>query len=611
MDTAGMVALLHRAALAEHDVTGVLAVHRDPTADRRLSERVDREMRNRIAELGGFGGFAGADGFEDFPAASDFPGMEHDTPDGAGPDGRMSFRLAAIDRYRCEWADSGRVEVCDGVGAWEFTPADPTEPAHVVDPWTDATLFGLFDPSWLLSGYDLTVREPAAAPATAAGRPAYRLCAVPREAAGPGPVPGREAFLDRIEVAVDAETGILLQTAEIYEGRPAKTRELTSLAFGKGKGTATGTTGTGAEWDECDFRPPAGTPVAPERPGDFVIHAPVPARVIAHGVGMGVQYLAWRTAGFLLRRSAHVEESAPDQEPWCDLLPAPEPLEEAPPSRDELAVLLHRGGRSLPLLRAELHHWTDLAAFLRQLRGPREDDTAPPAGFEAELAGFAPPRSHAISRFTLAGLSRYRVEYLRGPLPVADARGARIVSCDGVRRYALHPNRLVTGLPEQVEWSIGSLVDPAWLLSAQLTPHGYVRLGGRRAVAVTAVPRRRSAAGAGRPFRRAELVVDAQSGILLRLTQGEPGEITECRELRGLEAVAAGTSAGDGLFRLAAPPGVRTVESSGGPLGDLGLPAPVRAAVGAATHLASGVALAAILLARRRRPVRGGRSRDQ
>jgi hypothetical protein len=85
-------------------------------------------------------------------------------------------------------------------------------------------------------------------------------------------------------------------------------------------------------------------------------------------------------------------------------------------------------------------------------------------------------------------------------------------------------------------------------------------------------------------FFPAEAVVDAELGVLLRLTSYVDGKPATRAELRD---VIPGPVE-PGVFRLAAPPGVRVVEASGNLLADMVAEAP--GPLGAALRTSAGAA---------------------
>jgi hypothetical protein len=75
----------------------------------------------------------------------------------------------------------------------------------------------LLQPTWLLTGFTLeTVGS-----LTVSGRDTLRVTATPRPGRWDGPAAGRRQ-VDRVEVIVDSELGILLRHEEILDGSPLR-----------------------------------------------------------------------------------------------------------------------------------------------------------------------------------------------------------------------------------------------------------------------------------------------------------------------------------------------------------------------------------------------------
>lgn len=128
------------------------------------------------------------------------------------------------------------------------------------------------------------------------------------------------------------------------------------------------------------------------------------------------------------------------------------------------------------------------------------------------------------------------------------------------------------------------MLDPAWLLNGwRLTVVGSASVAGRDGTRIRAVTAETADNGADNLFTRAEVVVDAELGVLLRNTtyvNDQPATRTELRDLR-----PAGEPS---RFRVTPEPGMRSVADSGGPFGDRDVPRPAEAAATAATLMAAG-----------------------
>jgi len=190
---------------------------------------------------------------------------------------------------------------------------------------------------------------------------------------------------------------------------------------------------------------------------------------------------------------------------------------------------------------------------------------------------------------------RYRIDYL-----VDDRSGQpRAIACDGERLRKLYHNRLVTAPPRLLAPAFARLIDPAWLLEHwQLSAAGEALAGGRRGFQVIAEPPAwvRRDAWTRRDDRsscRVAVVIDAELGIVLRQVSYASDRPAVRFELRGVTAARPGDAAD---FGLAAPAGIPVIESGGGPLQELDLSAPVRAA---STALLQGATAATSWLQRR------------
>ncbi|MGO8895345.1 MAG: hypothetical protein ACLQB1_37435, partial [Streptosporangiaceae bacterium] len=130
---------------------------------------------------------------------------------------RFTLLVAPGRRYREQ--GEGYVSGCDGERAWRAEQDDgdwSVEAAGGPEPPPAARLLR---PSWLLTGFTL---EPGG-PASVSGRDALRVVATPRTT--DRSVTGCRP-LDRVEVAVDAQLGILLRCEEILDGKPLRVTEL-------------------------------------------------------------------------------------------------------------------------------------------------------------------------------------------------------------------------------------------------------------------------------------------------------------------------------------------------------------------------------------------------
>jgi hypothetical protein len=128
------------------------------------------------------------------------------------------------------------------------------------------------------------------------------------------------------------------------------------------------------------------------------------------------------------------------------------------------------------------------------------------------------------------------------------------------------------------------MLDPAWLLTGwRLSLTGPASIAGRNGIRIRAVAARTADNGADNLFTRADVVVDAELGVLLRNTtyvNDQPATRTELRDLCGLDETTS--------FRIVPKSGMRSVTDSGGPFGDRNLPRPAEAAATAAALATAG-----------------------
>ena len=283
----------------------------------------------------------------------------------------------------------------------------------------------------------------------------------------------------------------------------------------------------------------------------------------------------------------------PDPAPDAAEPPMPEPGRPpgaggATPPGDDLVNLLHRTGLPPQRFAAGVRKWTNTGRVFcgvaeRRATLPRSlSGIFGPDGLWEAMADRQHLQSAQVkfqtARLRLAMPGSYRIDFLAGDWQ------QRVSACDGERHWTAFPNRVVSQPAEPLwdEWA--RLADPAWLLGSgwQLTAGGAEDVGGRRGWRIWADAGSRHAgpawlsgvAGATELFRQAALTVDAELGIVLRLSYLVDGRPAICLELHDISVPPAGDP---GDFRIQIPPGTRVVEGSG-PLALLDIPAPLHAA---------------------------------
>ena len=446
---------------------------------------------------------------------------------------RSTLVIAPGARYR-EQGD-GYLSGCDGDRSWHAWPDDGGWSAEATGGPEPPPAVRMLRPSWLLTGFTL---EPGG-PATVSGRDALRVVATPRPGLELQRVVTRRP-LDRVEVVVDAELGILLRCEEILDGRPLRVTELADLLIDPAPAA-----------DDAPFRPPGGwdgvkesappegfRPGPPNGPGWEVTK--LVAGLAAGGLGSLIKSSRSRPFERATQEEAEAEMPAADG-PWPADGPAP---------GDEGLRLLHSGpDRWSEGITATLHEWCDIAAMLARI-----PDGARRVGFGGlgHLIDAAAERIATVPtayRVRLGGPGQYRIEPVRPSKP-----SFATIICDGERRWRIGEHEVVTGSATPLPTAIGILFDASWLLEHQLTGGGEITAHGRRGYRLGVTrggPR-------GGWFFPGDAVVDAELGVLLRCISWSGTQPVLRYELRDI--VPGPPEPGD--FRPDIPAGMRVTEES-------------------------------------------------
>ncbi len=452
---------------------------------------------------------------------------------------RFTLLISPGRRYRVQ--GESHLSGCDGERSWHAMPDDDGWSVEATGRPEPPPAARMLRPSWLLTGFTL---EPGG-PASVSGRDALRVVATPRPGMELQHVVTRRP-LDRVEVAVDAELGILLRCEEILDGRPLRVTELADLLIDPAPAA-----------DDARFRPPGGWdgvkesgppegfgPSTPNGPGWEVTK--LVAGLAAGGLGALIKSSRSRPFEQATREEAEAEMPSADGP-----LPA-----DGPPPGDEVLRLLHSGpDRWSPGIAATLHQWCDVAAMLARI-----PDGARRAGFGGlglliDAAAERIATVHTACRIRLNGSGQYRIE------PVLySGHPAETVICDGERRWRIGKHEAFSGPAAPLPREIGSLFDASWLLEHQLT-------GGPE---ITAADRPGCRLGVafnwpwGGLFFPDDIVVDAELGVLLRCISFSGSQPALRYELR--DVVAGPAEPGD--FRPDIPAGMHvTAEPDDEPAG--------------------------------------------
>jgi hypothetical protein len=479
-----------------------------------------------------------------------------------------SLLIAPGGRYRVE--QSARfIVVCDGEQRWHVD-GDVAHRRPLLGPGRDFD--GLLTPQWLIACYDLQITGTDAV----GGRAAIRVTGTPRLASTRRR--SRYQELDRVEVLVDAELGILLGSRQIFDGQTLESAELRDLVMNPPEAAIPGR-----------FELPPNVPVEDDEELFADFEPPSGAGWQMAGAAAGAAATA---LGFAIRHAPRRKPAWPtaDEEPDMprDAVLAAEDWEREQPPDGRIVNLLHRLDLAALALTGEVHQWIDLQTSIQHFKMLQQKMPAavegifgPDAVWDAlterateEGAG------HRVARLAVRMPGQYRLDYLSGRWN----KRYKSIASDGDHTTKLFDDRVTTGPRKPLDNDFTAMLDPAWLLTGwQLAVIASAQVAGRDGVTIRATATKSQGISAEIRFTRAEVVVDAEFGVLLRNTTyvgDQPAIRTELRDLRPVDD--------DTSFRIVPGPGMRSATDSGGPLGDRSLPRPAEAAATAAALAAAG-----------------------
>ena len=453
-----------------------------------------------------------------------------------GPGGRWRLECPVPGRG----AEGEAAEGNDGERGWSWRPPEVGGPAPLPVKMGVAypPVPELFCPSGLLGGFTLEVLGAV----TVVGRDAIAVAAAPRrDVLGSG---SAERSYDRIEVAVDAELGILLRRIETSGGELVTLTELTDVTMNPPQAA-----------DPARFAPPPGSHRGETQGATF------------SGPGWAAADLAAGGLGALLRHAPHqLGHGAAGEQPEAMPSPDPAPLEPADgsPPPDEVLELLYRSGEPRNL-GATARQWLDLFAMAAPL--PEGFRAAGRGGlgdlFDAMTRGTAVARTEA--RLRVSGPDRYRLDFSRRTRRI----DSTTIACDGERRWQVFQDGTMVGPAAPLRDHIAFLADSCWLLRRQLSGGAELTYHGRpaRRLHVTPVPGDAEVApGPLMAFTTdaivdapTDAIVDAETGCLLRLISYAGDTLVIWSELDDISTEPAGPDE----FRVHVPPGTRIVEETG------------------------------------------------
>ena len=458
-------------------------------------------------------------------------------------------------RYRLEYEGDhgGRADGSDGEQAWTLRPPDPPPlPPRGFEVVSGLPVPALFRPAGLLVGFTLDMGGPV----TACGREAIAVTAVPRHGAvGSGTSLGPRAC-DRVELIVDAETGILLRREETFEGQVLTLTELTTVTM------------TPPEADDpARFAPPAGSRPSPDdqegsEPSGLGWEVVKNAVSLAAG-GLG----AW------VRLAPHLPGHRPAAEAsFTAAMPSPEPgpLDpgDGPPPSDDLLGLLYRSGLydgDEPQVRdVAVRRWTDTAPSLAQVAAPARAAGLGGVGYLYDAMSQKGTVTLTAGRLRVGGPDLYYLDYSSWqgrPEPV-------VIACDGEQHWQVRENVTLVGPARPMTGEFASMVGSSWLLGERLSGGAEITYHGRRGYHLRVTRGDGARPGGPSMFYPFDAIVDAETGCLLRLIAYDGDAPAAWWELDDVTAERGGTADPAG-FRPRIPPGTRVVEESGDPMVDV------------------------------------------
>ena len=402
-----------------------------------------------------------------------WPGRRQDNGRYAG---RGALLIGPGGRWRLECpvpgqgAEGGAAEGNDGERGWSWRPPEvggpPPLPVEVGTAYPPPP--ELFCPSGLLGGYTLEELGPV----TVAGRDAIAVAATPRRdvlGSGPGHRSHDRISHDRIEVAVDAELGILLRRIETSGGEVLTRTELTAVTMNPPEAA-----------DAARFAPPPGS--------QFGEDLKETVRQKFSGPGWDAADVAAGGLGALIKHVPHRRcHGAAEEQPEAMPSPDPPPLGPADgsPPPDEVLDLLYRSGEPRDF-GAAVRQWHDLAVVAGWV--PERARAAGRGGFASLLDAISSYENvlRRDTRLRVSGPDRYRLDF--GPGPGRNA--LKTIACDGERRWQVYQDRIQVGPAAPPTGHIMFLADSCWLLRGRLSGGTELTYRGRpaRQLRVTHTP---------------------------------------------------------------------------------------------------------------------------
>jgi hypothetical protein len=487
--------------------------------------------------------------------------------------------------YRLLIAPGGRFRADDSDGqfAGSAGPEGPESPegSAGLPGWPRHDMLppclSLLMPGWLPARFELEL----AGPALVAGRPAHRLIGRARPVAARlrsraggryhlTPAPHQLAGLnlrgiDRIDVALDAELGILLRCELMHRGQLISRSEITALTAEPADAAAAGSFTAPPEADE----ELGGTPFT----GPGWDRAKSAANAGATALNFVIRHAPHRDPPAGARAGA-----PPDFPATAENAGWPGPPGPAEPVSGPIIRLLYEAGLRHTAFAAELRTWADATRSADAIRAAAGKTTLPGVTKLGETMSERATTWQGRDAISVGLPDKYRIDYIDGG---TQARKVRSEVCDGQQRWRRFADHVSVGAALPLPDSVARLADPAWLLEWKLTGGTEITEGGRRAYLIRVRPAGPAPGGAPAHLAKfidtvTEVVLDADSGVVLRLLQEQGGRPSLQQVLTGLTTRPQASAA---EFRLEVPPGSRVRQDSGTMFDEAELSAPAQTAV--------------------------------
>jgi len=495
----------------------------------------------------------------------------------------VTLLLAPGKRYREELPGERQVRGCDGERIWRWTADEPSGPRIRLIGGPQPPFPLLLAPSWLLDRYELTI----AGDATACGRAAIRVEATPRRTLPEGsgrhglsfgvmPVSPRRLSLsvpyDHVSAIVDAELGILLSCERRRGDDDPELAEFVSLTIDP-------------DTDPAAFTaPPGSVTSAPTGDESFGWEAAkTAAGLAAGGLGAVVRYSPFGRRHVDPFAHATNEDDPEPEMPLDDPVPGPSvaPASPTAPVSDQVLHLLYRTGEAVPKLTCTLHQWVDASALLSAVPESARRTGFGGVGFLVDALAESSRSAgtsvtHVVRSVRMDGWDKYRIDRVY-PAPESDRpgdsrpdgrpswrprRGREVltVACDGEQRWQVYADRVFHGPAGPPHDELVDLLDGSWLLACDLSGVEEITVGGRSAYRFAVAGRQPLPPPFDLPAMLtlpAVAVVDAETGLVLRVTTYKGGKPVARHELRDVA-----TAAGGGDLGFDVPAGIWVVEES-------------------------------------------------